>query len=80
MGLSDGEVRQWMSDRSMAKIIAADLAAAINKGLLNRWHDLPDSATLADDYGVSVRTVSRAKRLLADHDLLVRAGGRYYVA
>ena len=80
MGLSDGEIRQWMSDRSIVKIIAGDLAAAISKGLLNRWNDLPDNASLTDDYGVSGRTVSRAKRLLADHGLLVKAGGRYYVA
>jgi DNA-binding GntR family transcriptional regulator len=80
MGLSDGEIRQWMSDRSIAKIIAGDLAAAIDKGLLNRWNDLPDNASLADDYGVSSRTVGRAKRLLADHGLLVKAGVRYYVA
>jgi DNA-binding GntR family transcriptional regulator len=80
MGLSDSEIRQWASDRSLARIIASDLAAAINKGLLHRWNDLPDNASLADDYGTSARTVGRAKRLLADHGLLVKAGGRYYVA
>jgi len=46
MGLSDGEIRQRASDRSLAKIIASDLAAAINKDPLDRWNDLPESASL----------------------------------
>jgi DNA-binding GntR family transcriptional regulator len=80
VGLTDSDIRQWSTDRSIARIIAADLASSINMGLLTRWNDLPDNARLADEYGTSARTAGRAKRLLADHGLLIKAGGRYYVA
>ena len=80
MSLTDREIREWANDRSVTKNIAADLATKIRSGVLNRWHDLPDSADLARRWDTSTRTVSRAKRLLADRGLLEKAGNSYYVS
>ncbi len=79
MGISNEEIREWASSASVAKKIAADLAVRISKGQLTRWNDLPARAVLADDYGVTVRTVARAMKLLADNAMVQKAGGRYYV-
>lgn len=79
-GLSDEEIRWWAYDGSVAKRIAADLAARIKSGKLNRWDELPDSGTLAKKWETSLRTVSRAKRLLAGRGMARKQANRYYVA
>jgi hypothetical protein len=47
---------------------------------LSKWGSLPLNRTLADQHGVSERTVSAAKRLLGGQGLLTLDGRRYYVA
>lgn len=78
--LTDDEIHEWACDSSVAKNIAADLATSIRHGTLPRWHDLPDNTKLASDYSTSLRTVGRAKRLLADRGLIEKAGSHYFVA
>jgi DNA-binding GntR family transcriptional regulator len=78
--LPDDKIHEWAICQNVAKRIAADLAANINKGVLDRRSDLPHSASLADHYDVSIRTVARAKAILANHGMIEKAGGRYYLA
>jgi DNA-binding GntR family transcriptional regulator len=80
MGLSDSEIWTWQTDPAAAKRIAARLALDIRKGSLAKWGELPANATLADEFDTSLRTVCRAKKLLADLGFIQAVGGRYYVA
>lgn len=73
-------IKQWAMSPYAVEQIAAELARKITSGELSRWDDLPANHQTADDYGVSARTVGRAKKLLADQELLAKAGGVYVVA
>lgn len=76
----DGNViKQWAASPHAAKQIAADFARKIANGQLSRWAELPGNRETADDYGVSTRTVLRAKTLLAEHDEISKMGGVYVV-
>lgn len=80
MTLRDSEIRAWTVDRSVVKRIAADLATRITTGKLRRYADLPSSSDLAEEWSTTTRTVSRAKRLLFDRDLIKKTrNGSYYV-
>jgi DNA-binding GntR family transcriptional regulator len=72
-------IMQWQRG-TMAERVAADLASKIVTGNLSKWGSLPLNRTLADQHGVSDRTVSAAKRLLGGQGLLTLDGRRYYVA
>jgi DNA-binding GntR family transcriptional regulator len=73
------QIMRWQRG-TMAVRAAADLASQIVNGKLSKWDDLPLNRTLADKWNVSERTVSKAKRLLGGHGVLVMDGKRYYVA
>jgi DNA-binding GntR family transcriptional regulator len=79
--LTDSDIREWVQSGSVAKRIAADLAAMISTGKLERFANLPDGDELARKWSVSLGTVNRAKRLLAGHGLIkLTRDRRYYVA
>jgi DNA-binding GntR family transcriptional regulator len=79
--LTDTEIREWVQSGSVTKRIAADLAIMISTGKLERFANLPDGDELARKWSVSAGTVTRAKRLLADHGLIkLTRDRRYYVA
>ena len=79
--LTDSEIREWAGSGSVAKRIAADLAGMISAGKLERFASLPGGGELARKWSVSLGTVTRAKRLLADRGLVELARDRrYYVA
>jgi DNA-binding GntR family transcriptional regulator len=73
-------IRQWQASTKRAEQIAADLAAKIAVGKLHRYEELPSQAVLADEYDVSVRTITRVKNLLAVHNFLTMEYRRYYIA
>jgi DNA-binding GntR family transcriptional regulator len=78
-GPAPEEISEW-ANGGMAKQIAADLARKINSGQLHRYRELPLNSELADDWDVSERTVSVAKKILGDHRILKLENRRYYVA
>lgn len=80
MSRVDGLILAWSGGRSVTKCIAADLARKIQDGRLERWRQLPDSDDLARRWDTSVRTVSRAMKLLADHGFIAKQGNRYHVS
>jgi DNA-binding GntR family transcriptional regulator len=73
------QIMKWQRG-TMAERIAADLASQIENGKLSKWDSLPLNRVLADKHNVSERTISKAKRLLGGHGVLVLDGRRYYVA
>jgi DNA-binding GntR family transcriptional regulator len=79
--LTDSEIREWERSRSVTKRIAADLATMISTGKLGRFASLPDGDEIAHKWSVSMGTVTRAKRLLADRGVVKLTRDRhYYVA
>jgi DNA-binding GntR family transcriptional regulator len=78
--MDENLIKQWAASPNVTRQIAADIARKIASGQLARWDELPRNAETADDYGVSARTVSRAKKLLAGQALATKAGGVYVVA
>jgi len=81
MSLTQDEIQEWANSGSAAKRIAADLATMITTGRLERFANLPDREELASTWNVSVETITRAKRLLADYGLVKLTQDRnYYVA
>jgi DNA-binding GntR family transcriptional regulator len=77
---TDALIRRWRAQGNRSEQIAPELAAKITGSQMRTWDELPSPAALAGEYDVSQRTIARAKSLLADHDFLVRANGRYYIA
>jgi DNA-binding GntR family transcriptional regulator len=73
------QIMRWQRG-TMAEQVAADLASQIDNGKLSKWDSLPLNRTLADKHNVSERTISKAKRLLGGHGVLMMDGNRYYVA
>jgi DNA-binding GntR family transcriptional regulator len=73
------QIMRWQRG-SMRERVAADLASRITSGQITKFNDLPLNRTLAGEWDVSHRTVSSAKKLLADEGLLTKDGTRYYVA
>jgi DNA-binding GntR family transcriptional regulator len=73
------QIMKWQRGM-MAERVAADLASQIANGKLSSWDDLPLNRTLANQWNVSERMVSKAKRLLGGHGVLMMDGNRYYVA
>ena len=80
MSHADSLILAWSGGRSVTKSIAADLARKMQDGRLERWRQLPDSDDLARRWDTSVRTVSRAMKLLADHGFIAKQGNRYHVS
>jgi DNA-binding GntR family transcriptional regulator len=73
------QIMEWQRG-TMAERVAADLASQIDRGSVSKWGSLPLNRTVAEKWDVSERTVTKAKRLLADHGVLVADGNRFYVA
>ena len=73
------QILLWQRGNGVERI-AADLAYRISNGSLTRWDSLPLNRTLAKEWNVSSRTISRAKKLLYDHGVLTLDGRRYYVS
>ena len=78
MTLTYDLIMRWQRG-TVAEQIAADLASQINNGNLSRWDSLPLNSTLADKWNVSERTITKAKRLLCDHGMLMLVDRRFYV-
>jgi DNA-binding GntR family transcriptional regulator len=78
--MDENQIKQWAASPHATQQIAAEFARKIASGQLARWDELPRNAETADDYGVSIRTVGRAKKLLADQAIITKAGGVYVVA
>jgi DNA-binding GntR family transcriptional regulator len=76
----DAPIRQWQRSNASASAVAAGLAQAIRSGEPPAWHELAPLADLADQYGVSYRTVTRAKQILPDAGILRADSNRYVVA
>jgi DNA-binding GntR family transcriptional regulator len=74
-----GQIMKWQRG-TMAERVAADLASQIQTGNISKWASLPLNRAIAGKWDVSERTVSKAKRLIADQGLLVADGKRFYVA
>jgi DNA-binding GntR family transcriptional regulator len=73
------QIMKWQRG-TMAERVAAHLASQINNGKLSKWDSLPLNRDLADNWNVSERTISKAKRLLGGQGMLTLVDGRYYVA
>jgi DNA-binding GntR family transcriptional regulator len=78
--LTPATIKAWENSDALTKRIAASLARKINMGEIHRYAELPSSETLADQWDASGRTALRAKALLAEHGLLTKEHGTYYVA
>jgi DNA-binding GntR family transcriptional regulator len=80
--MDENLIKRWADSLSVTEQIVADFARKIDTGQLNRWAELPANRETADDYGVSARTVIRAKKLLADEisEAVLKIGGVYVVA
>jgi DNA-binding GntR family transcriptional regulator len=80
--MDENLIKRWADSPSVAEQVAADFAKKIYNGQLTRWAELPANDETADDYGVSTRTVIRAKKLLADESggTIWKLGGVYVVA
>jgi DNA-binding GntR family transcriptional regulator len=76
--LTEQTIGEWEKGGPM-KRMAADLARKINAGIIDPWTELPPNAALADEWDISERTARKAKQLLADHGLLHKENGHYYV-
>ena len=74
-----GKIMEWQRGTKPERI-AADLATQIQTGKLGKWDELPLNRVLADKWGVTQRTITTAKSLLAQEGLLKLTGRRYYVA
>ncbi len=77
--LTPEQISEWASG-GKASQVAASLAREITGGTLRRYAELPASSQLAREHDVSERTVSAAKKLLADHGILKLENRRYHVA
>jgi DNA-binding GntR family transcriptional regulator len=74
---TDVLIKRWRASDRRVEQIAAELAAKIDAGRPHRWQELPWQAVLADEYGVTERTITSVKRLLAAQDFLTLNKGRY---
>jgi DNA-binding GntR family transcriptional regulator len=77
---TDALIKQWRASGKRVEQIAAELAAKIDAGRLHRWEELPPVSVLADEYGVSERTITSVKNSLAVHGFLTKENRRYYIA
>lgn len=80
MADTDKLIKKWEASGNMAQKVAAGIARKIATANMQHYDDLPDNSVLSDEYDVSKRTVTAAKRILGQHGILVLEGGRYYVA
>lgn len=71
------QIEQWDRSTCLAENIAADLAIGIRSARLS---SLPSSRSIAIEWDVSPRTVRRAKRLLAETDLIKKDRRTYYLS
>lgn len=76
--LSDATIREWSTDRSLAKQVAARLARELRGA--PRWTPVDSERDIADRLDVSSTSVSNAKRLLATHGVIMKHNRLYYVA
>lgn len=75
--LADVTVDQWTRG-TLAEQTAAQLADELSDA--PRWKPVESDRSLAAQLDVSSTTVSEAKRLLADHGIIAKHNGMYYVA
>lgn len=80
MTIPAGTLTCWRLDPRGMYRVAADLASQIDTGQISRYAGLPDNHTLASRNDASIRSVIRAKGMLADrYGYLVREDGKYYL-
>jgi DNA-binding GntR family transcriptional regulator len=78
-GLTDQTITDWENGRSIVNQVAASLARRILAGTIPPCAELPSNQSLAAKWDTSIRTVIRAKALLAEHGALRREAGVYRV-
>jgi DNA-binding GntR family transcriptional regulator len=78
--LTTATITAWTDNGGLTQQIAARLAREIRSGALHRYAELPSDESLAKEFDASGRTARRAKKLLAEHGLLRKENGLYYVA
>jgi DNA-binding GntR family transcriptional regulator len=71
-------ITAWANGGTRTRI-AAHIAREILAGKHRPHVQLPPNHALADDFGASTATVTRAKALLAQHGLLRKENGAYRV-
>jgi Bacterial regulatory proteins, gntR family len=71
-------IKDWENGGSRTQI-AASLARKILTGAILPYAGLPSNESLADEWDASVRTVIRAKALLAERGVLRKEAGVYWV-
>lgn len=76
--LSEATIRQWAASNNLYHQVAAKLARELRG--LPKWFPVGTERELAPRLDVSITTVSIAKRILAEHGVIVRHGNRYHVA
>lgn len=74
---TDATVDQWTRG-TLAEQTAARLAEELSDA--PRWKPVESDRSLAARVDVSSSTASEAKRLLADHGIIAKHDGMYYVA
>jgi hypothetical protein len=80
MTIPAGTLTHWRVDPRGMYRVAADLVSQIDTGQISRYAGLPDNQTLASRNDASIRSVIRAKEMLADrYRYLIREDGRYYL-
>jgi DNA-binding transcriptional MocR family regulator len=75
--MDDALVRRWNASGKIPERIAACFARKMASGEISEWEPLPDNEETADDYGVSVSTVLRAKKILAENGAAEKHDGVY---
>jgi DNA-binding GntR family transcriptional regulator len=77
--MDEKTIEEWAKSRYMAERVAAGLARRIRSGRYRKYEQLPPNYGVAREYDVSIATLIRAKRLLAEHDVLEKTGENVYV-
>lgn len=75
--MDDALISKWTASNKISEQIAASFAREIASGRIRQWEPLPDNGHTADDFGVSISTVLRAKRLLAENGAAEKQDGVY---
>jgi DNA-binding GntR family transcriptional regulator len=76
--LSEATISEWANSATLSNQVAAKLARELHGA--PRWHPVDSEREIGARLDVSSTTVSRAKRLLADHGVIMKHNKLYYVA
>jgi len=76
--LSAANLNEWTNSGTLAHQVAAKLVHELRTS--PRWYPVDSERGIVSRMDVSSTTVSIAKRLLAEHGVLMKHGRLYYVA